>query len=473
MDWRMMMTRASLFGVGRAAVGTVLLGMGLGVGGAASAQEVTFARDIAPLLQESCQSCHRAGSLAPMSLVTYAEVRPWARSIKNRVMTRSMPPWHVDKTVGYQRFINDTSLSDEQIDMVVRWVDDGAPLGNPNDLPSPVEWPVGDRFALESEIGAPDLVVTGPAWTMVAEGQDQWMDQRVDVDLPETRWVRAIETRPSAGPGRRITHHASSYLYQRKSSAIADAEAALRRGEVGIEAVIEAMQQPADEDAEEVREFFTEWATGKQGEVYTENVGKIIRAGADFGFDVHTHAVGEELVGNMELGIWFYPKESPPKYNAQFMALGAGSGYPLEIEPNTVSEHRGTFVLPAPTILHNFQPHMHYRGKGQMLEAVYPNGRREVVNFTDRFDNTWNLNYIYDPDFAPLFPKGTVLTVTSWFDNTSANPNNPDPNQFVTSGSRTVDEMAHLNEQMIYLTQADYETLVAERAAREQTNDEE
>ena len=108
-----------------------------------------------------------------------------------------------------------------------------------------------------------------------------------------------------------------------------------------------------------------------------------------------------------------------------------------------------------------------------MLEAVYPNGRREVVNFTDRFDNTWNLNYIYDPDFAPLFPKGTVLTVTSWFDNTAANPNNPDPNQFVTSGSRTVDEMAHLNEQMIYLTQADYETLVAERAAREQTNDEE
>ena len=138
MDWREMMTRASLFGVVRAAVWTALVGMGLGAGGAASAQEVTFARNIAPLLQESCQSCHRAGSLAPMSLVTYEEVRPWARSIKNRVMTRSMPPWHVDKTVGYQRFINDASLSDEQIDMVVRWVDDGAPLGDPTDLPSPV-----------------------------------------------------------------------------------------------------------------------------------------------------------------------------------------------------------------------------------------------------------------------------------------------------------------------------------------------
>jgi len=458
-------------------VGVMLVGsLWMGAGGVAFAQDVTFARDIAPLLQESCQSCHRPGSLAPMSLVTYAETRPWARSIKNRVMTRSMPPWHVDKTVGYQRFINDTSLSDEQIDMVVRWVDAGAPLGDPNDLPPPVEWPAGDRFLLEYEIGAPDLIVIGPEWTMSAEGQDQWMDQRVDVDLPETRWVRAIETKPSIGPGRRITHHASSFVFQRESSAVAEAEAALRRGEVGIEAVIEAMQQPISEaeEAEEQREFFTEWAVGKQGEIYPDGVGKIVRAGADFGFDVHTHAVGEELTAKMELGIWFHPKESQPKYNAQFMALGAGSGGVLEIEPNTVSEHRGTFVLPAPTILHNFQPHMHYRGKGQMLEAVYPNGRREVVNFTDRFDNTWNINYIYDPDYAPAFPKGTVLTVTSWFDNTVANPNNPDPNQFVTSGQRTVDEMAHLNQQMIYITQDDYEALVAEREARDaRTTDQE
>ena len=462
-----MMTRASGIGFGRVALGTVLAGIGLATGGAASAQEVTFARDIAPLLQESCQTCHRPGSLAPMSLMTYKETRPWARSIKNRVMTRSMPPWHVDKTVGYQHFMNDTSLSDAEIDMVVRWVDAGAPLGDPNDLPALIEWPAGDRFLLESQIGAPDLIVTGPEWTMLAAGQDQWMDQRVDVDLPETRWVRAIETKPTIGPGRRITHHASSFVYQRKSAAVAEAEEAMRRGEVGIEAVIEALQRPAEEDAEEVREFFTEWAVGKQGEVYPDNVGKIVRAGADFGFDVHTHAIGEQLTARMELGIWFHPKASPPKYNAQFLALGAGSGGALEIEPNTVSEHRGTFVLPAPTVLHNFQPHMHYRGKGQMLEAVYPSGRREVVNFTDRFDNTWNINYIYDPDYAPIFPKGTVLTVTSWFDNTAANPNNIDPNQFVTSGQRTVDEMAHLNEQMIYITQEDYEAIVAAREARD------
>ncbi|MEO2195446.1 MAG: cytochrome c, partial [bacterium] len=247
------MTRASV--LGRMAVGITLVGMGLGTGGAASAQEVTFARDIAPLLQTSCQTCHRPGSLAPMSLMTYEEARPWARSIKNRVVTRSMPPWHVDKTVGYQRFMNDTSLSDEQIDMVVRWVDAGAPLGDPDDLPSPVEWPVGDRFLLEDQIGAPDLVVTGPEWTMPAEGQDQWMDQRVDATLPETRWVRAIETKPTIGPGRRITHHASSYVFQRKSAAVVEAEQAMRRGEVGVEAVIEVIQRPTDEDAEEVREF--------------------------------------------------------------------------------------------------------------------------------------------------------------------------------------------------------------------------
>ena len=453
----------------RAATGAVLVsGLALGAAATASAQDVTFARDIAPLLQANCQSCHRAGSLAPMSLVTYQETRPWARSIKNRVVTRSMPPWHLDKTVGYQAFINDTSLTDEEIDLIVRWVDAGAPQGDPNDLPPPVSWPDGDRFLLEYQIGAPDLIVKGPEWTMPADAQDRWLDQRVDVNLPETRWVKAIETKPSIGPGRRITHHASSFVYQRKSAAVVEAETAMRKGEVGVEAVIAAMQQPVDDEAEEVREFFTEWAVGKGGEVYPDGVGKIVRAGADFAFDVHTHAVGEELTGNMELGIWLHPKESPPKYNAQFLALGApGPDNPLQIEPNTVSEHRASYVLPAPTILHNFQPHMHYRGKGQLLEAVYPDGRREVVNFTDRFDNTWNTNYVYDPDHAPIFPKGTVLALTSWFDNTAANPNNIDPNQFVTSGQRTVDEMAHLNEQMIYITQEDYEAIVAERAARE------
>lgn len=433
-------------------------------------QEITFTKHIAPLFQEKCQTCHRAGSMAPMSLVTYEETRPWARSIKNRVIAREMPPWHVDKTVGIQKFINDISLTDSQIDMVSNWVDAGAPRGNPADMPEPVEWPKGDRFQLEDELGPPDMVVRGDPWTMPAEGQDEWFQPRMEVNLPETVWVRAVETKPSP-EGRRIAHHSSSYLYQPKSEELVAAETALRRGEIGVDELIKIMQEPGN-NTDEVREFFTEWATGKSGEIYPPNVGKIIRAGADVEFDTHYHAVGEEVTDEMEMGLWLYPKDAPPKYNAQFVAMGGEGAANLQIEPNSVSVHTGTYVFPAPGIVHNFQPHMHYRGKGQLMEVTYPDGRHEVLNYTDRFDNNWHINYIYDPDYAPVLPKGAVVHVTTWHDNTAANRNNVDPNQFVTFGQRTVDEMAHLNEQVIFITQEDYESIIEERLSRNsQTQD--
>ena len=455
-----------------AAVGTLLAGMVVAGPASALAQtatehEVTFAKDIAPLLQENCQTCHRADSMAPMSLVTYEQTRPWARAIKNRVVAREMPPWHLDKTVGIQHFVNDTSLSDEQIDMVVRWVDAGAPLGDPNDLPPPVVWPDEDRFRLEDRLGPPDLVVQGVPWTMAAEVEDAWFTSRIDVNLPEPVWVRAAETKPSL-KGRRIAHHASTYLYQPKSQQLLDAQRALRLGKGTVEDVIRAAaaQEHAD-DLEEVREFFTEWAQGKDGEIYPENVGKLVQAGSKFEFEVHYHAVGEEVTDVMESGWWLYPKDSPPKYNAQFVAVGSSAGQLLEIPPNSVVETKGTYVLPAPAIFHNFQPHMHYRGKGFLMEAIYPNGRREVLNYTSKFDNTWHLNYIYDPDYAPLLPKGAVVEITAWHDNTAANRNNPDPRQWVAYGQRTVDDMAHANQQVIFITEEDYERLSEERRARD------
>lgn len=438
---------------------------------AAQTQDITFTKHIAPLFQEKCQACHRAGSMAPMSLVTYEETRPWARSIKNRVVSREMPPWHVDKTVGIQHFINDISLTDEQIEMVARWVDSGAPRGNPSDLPPPVEWDERDRFGLEDELGPPDIVVRGEPWTMPAEAQDEWFTPRIDVNLPETVWVRASETKPSP-EGRRIAHHSSTYVYQPKSEELVVAERALLRGEIGVDELIAVMQQPGEE-TDEVREFFTEWATGKSGEIYPENVGKIVRAGSDFEFDTHYHAVGEEVTDTLELGLWLYPKGSPPKYNAQYVGIGFGAAaLDLQIEPNSVSVHTSTYVMPAPGIIHNFQPHMHYRGKAQLMEVTYPDGRQNVLNYTDRFDNTWHINYIYDPDYAPVLPRGAVVRLTSWHDNTAANRNNPDPDQFVTFGQRTVDEMAHLNEQVIFITQEDYERISKERQARDaQTQD--
>ena len=157
-----------------AAVGVLIAGMVVSGPASALAQtatedEVTFAKDIAPLFQEHCQECHRTGGMASMSLVTYEETRPWARAIKNRVVAREMPPWHLDKTVGIQHFINDNSLSDAQIDVVVRWVDAGAPRGDPNDLPPLIVWREDDHFRLENRLGPPVFVVTGQPWTMPAE----------------------------------------------------------------------------------------------------------------------------------------------------------------------------------------------------------------------------------------------------------------------------------------------------------------
>src|SRR5262249_48161378 len=138
------------------------------------AVEPTFAKDIAPILQEKCQDCHRNGSMAPMSLSTYEETRPWAKSIRERVILRQMPPWHIDRTTGVRKFKNDMSLSDEQIDLIVRWVDAGAPLGNTRDLPAPRKWPSGEDWKASSTLGPPDLVIKSEPYTMAAHHQDVW-----------------------------------------------------------------------------------------------------------------------------------------------------------------------------------------------------------------------------------------------------------------------------------------------------------
>ena len=166
----------------------------------------TFARDVAPIFQQKCQACHRPDSIAPMSLVSYDEARPWARSIRTRVAARQMPPWHLDKTVGVQHFDNDASLSDAQIDTILKWVDAGAPAGNLKDMPPPVKWPGGDTWEFAAKFGQPDLIVKSPAWHMAAQAQDAWWKPVVDTGLTEARWVRAIEIRPSTKKGLSLIH---------------------------------------------------------------------------------------------------------------------------------------------------------------------------------------------------------------------------------------------------------------------------
>ena len=160
----------------------------------------TFTKDVAPILQEKCQDCHREGAMAPMSLITYEQTRPWAKSIKQRVLARQMPPWFIDKTVGIQHFANDASLSDQQMATIVKWVDAGAPMGNPKDMPAAKVYNDDNGWVLAKKYGQPDIVLKSDDYTMPAHGQDVWFKPYTDVNITEPRWVRAVEMRPGTWP---------------------------------------------------------------------------------------------------------------------------------------------------------------------------------------------------------------------------------------------------------------------------------
>jgi hypothetical protein len=222
----------------------------------------TFTRDIAPIFQEKCEACHRPDSIAPMSLITFNEARPWARSIKARVADHQMPPWQIDRTVGIQKFKNDRSLTDDQIETIVRWVDAGAPQGDAKDMPAAKQWTDGQGWNFAAAFGQkePDLVITSHPFTMPAVAQDAWDKRITPSGITEPRWVRAIEIRPETLKGRKITHHAIAYLEQSEPGVVATP----------------GLPTP-----------FMEWAVGKQGEMMRPGTGKLLLPGSKFHWDIH------------------------------------------------------------------------------------------------------------------------------------------------------------------------------------------
>jgi hypothetical protein len=419
---------------------------------AATSKPVTFTKDVAPILQARCQECHRKGSMAPMSLVTYDETRPWAKSIRQRVITRQMPPWHIDKAVGVQKFKNDISLTDEQIDTIVRWVDAGSPQGDLKDMPAPRQWPADNEWKAAAELGQPDLIVKSEPYTMAAHHQDVWWRPVSDIPLTEPRWVRAVEMRPGTAAGRTITHHAVAYLAQDDPAGFGPG------GDPGLRG----------------RALLMEWAIGKGYDLYRPDSGKLLLPGAQISWDVHIHAVGEEIRDNVELGIWLYPKGQEPKYRTYLTGFQALRGFQsstasqtragrnIDIPPNTIAQFDNYTVLKQAAQLENFQPHMHLRGKAMEVEAILPDGTAQVVSYVGNFNFNWMTNYIYADDAAPVFPKGTMIHVTAWYDNTTANPNNPDHDQWVGFGDRTVDEMGHAWMNVTYISDEDYNAWAAQ-----------
>ena len=440
-----------------AALATIL---GLGAATRAAdtmAGQVTFSKDVAPIFQAKCQECHQPNSIAPMSLITFQEARPWARSIKERVSTHQMPPWHIDQSVGVQHFKNDMSLTEQQINTIVRWVDGGALQGDPKDLP-PAKPLVTDNEwkAVRDGFGPPDLVVRSSEYTMPAQHQDVWYRPMSDLPLTEARWAKLVEIRPTNLKGRKVLHHSIAYLV-------------LNNDPEAVNTGTASGPDPGGDvnDLVNRRPQLMEWAIGKGYDLFRPDTGKLLLPGEKISWDQHIHAVGEEIAAGSEIGIWFYPKGQEPKKRSYLIGFtGLRQQRFLDIAPNSVSHTEGFTVLKENALITNFQPHFHLRGKAMQVEALLPGGGSQILSYVGNFNFNWMTNYIYADDAAPLLKKGTIIHVSAWYDNTRANKNNPDPDQWVGYGDRTVDEMAHAWMNVVYLTDAEYNTMLEQRKTK-------
>ena len=404
---------------------------------APSGPQVTFAKDVAPILQRKCQECHRPGAMAPMSLVTYADARPWARAIRTRVVNREMPPFHVDRTIGIQRFKNDPSLLQNEIDTIVKWIDNGAPLGNPADMPPPREFKDPNAW----QIGTPDIIVRFPQYLVPAHAPDLYGELFADVPIDGDRYIKAIQTRSATAESHKVVHHALSYT-------------------VSPDAIEGDMST-------EGGQFLVEYASGKNAEVYPDGSGVLLKAGDKARVSYHTHSSGEDTNMEIELGMVLYPKGYVPS-KIRWSKQLAQPTTPLDVPPGTVARSDGYVYMHKPARIIAFQPHLHLLGVKQCLELIYPtegaSAKTEVVNCIN-FNNSWHLSYNYADDVQPLVPAGTVLHNIQWHDNTSANPRASDPRNWVGNGNRTVDEMGFFWLGWVELTEEEYKQAVAERKA--------
>ena len=405
---------------------------------AAAQSQVTFTRDVAPILQRSCQNCHRPNSIAPMSLVTYEEARPWAAAIKHKVSAREMPPWHMDPNVGIQDFKNSTALSDDEIATIVKWVDGGSPQGDPADMPPPHHFEDNDRWS----IGTPDLILQMPVDLMVpARAPDTWPSIVVPSGLTEDRYIKAVEMKPVKGFT--VVHHVGA-----------------------------SMIAPDGKES-----FLEEYGIGKNGNTYDEETGVLIKAGSQISFDLHLHSTQENVATNVAIALKFYPKGYVPKHVAYTEMMGDVTD--LDLPPNTDNIRSDAYqTLFKPTRILAFQPHMHLRGKAMCIEAIFPPpdgvttggpgraDRVQTLSCVNKFEFNWMIVYEYAKDAQPLLPAGTVIHIISWHDNSVSSKANPDPNNWIGWGQRTIDDMSHAWITYESLSDEEFRQAVEERKAK-------
>jgi mono/diheme cytochrome c family protein len=372
----------------------------------ADVEKATWADDVAPLLFENCATCHRPGQVAPMSLLSYEEARPWAKSIRKVTSERSMPPWFANPAHG--EFVEDPTLTEEEIATISNWVAAGAPSGDLSKAPAPPE------FSSEWMIGTPDAVMTMEPFEVTDDMEDHYQWVQVKNPLTEGRWIKAIEIRPTFKEG---AHHNLTYIGP-------------------PDATLDSVQSQGRLETE----FIAGWAPGVVPMEYADGFGKFLPADATIFFQMHYHKDPGPDTGGIDetsVGLKFYDEGVEVENKVATMWIVDPI---LNIPPGEANyQSQSVALFEHEAMVFNFTPHMHLRGKAMRFTAKYPDGTEQILLDVPDYDFNWQLTYT--PPKPLIVPAGTRITLDAVFDNSAGNPANPDPTATVTFGEATTDEM--------------------------------
>lgn len=375
----------------------------------------TFYKDVLPILQDNCQSCHRPNQVAPFPLLTYQDAKSWAAEIKTFTLRRIMPPWKAEP--GHGDFMDPRRLSDKQLDTLVAWSDSGAPAGNKKDAPVAKVW--ADDWTL----GKPDLVLTMPEeYTVAATGADDFRCFALPTNLTEDKQVVAVEVRPG---NPRVVHHVLNFLDTSGKGRELDAKdpgPGYNSGPGGVG-------------------FFPSgalggWAPGNMPRVLPDGIYRPLPAKSDMVIQVHYHKTGKVEKDRTSIGVYF--AKEPRMKQARTLPL---TNLAINIPPDEAKhEVKAQMTVPFDATAISITPHMHLLGREMKVAATLPDGSTKDMVWVRDWDYRWQDTYLYKEPFR--LPKGTKLELTAYYDNTSGNPLNPNnPPKRVTFGEQTTDEM--------------------------------
>jgi len=404
--------------------GLLLAISGLAFSPILTAQEVTFHKDIEPILQRSCQTCHRDGGVAPMPLITYEQTAPFAGLIEYKTALRdragAMPPFYAEKDIGIQHIKDDPSLTDAELVAISTWARSGTPEGDAADAPTPLVFDNNAKWKL----GEPDRIVSLEDFLMEGGRPDWWGElPSVKTGMTEDRYVKSVEiievndvnegvAASDTVGGLYIFHH---MIWRTE---VVDENGKIIPGK--------AVSFPVHE-------------VGRNGDVFDPDAGPLLAANTAFFTDsVHMHSNGRDTTGHLEIGFRFHPKGYEPKYKSSISILG--NGVDISVEGNAKDQELHAYqVLTQNTKVITFEPHLHAPGERMCLEAIW--GYSVETISCVGYDHNWVRGYGFEDNYTPLLPKGTILHITGYFDNTKANPNVPDPRNWQGSGNRSVTNM--------------------------------